>query len=243
MKIENNVESARQSRPAVIVMVKAPRAGFVKTRLAPLLNEESAATLAACFAQDTIWKAQRVAAHVIVAYAPADGRHDLEALLPGGLSWTAQRGQDLGARLATVTAEAAAANLAPLVVIGTDSPTLPAAFITEALRALAANECDIALGPTDDGGYYLVGLRRFVPGLFQNVAWSTSLAYEQTARNAARLNLRTLRLPIWYDIDTPPDLLRLRDELYADGEAQLRAPATRRWMLAQASLFKSLSVR
>lgn len=241
MKIENNVERVRQSRPAVIVMVKAPRAGTVKTRLAPLLNDELAASLAACFAQDTISKAQRVAAHVIVAYAPADGRHDLETLLPDGLLWVAQCGQDLGARLATVTAEAAAANFAPLVVIGTDSPTLPAAFIAEALRALAANECDVALGPTDDGGYYLVGLRRFIPGLFQNISWSTPLAYEQTARNAAQLGLRTLQLPIWYDIDTPPDLLRLRDELYADEEAQTRAPATQRWFMAQASLFKSLS--
>ncbi len=241
MNVELNNECAEQTCPAVIVMLKAPRAGTVKTRLTTLLTEESAAALARCFAQDTIAKAQSVAAHVIVAYAPTDGRRELETFLPANLHWIEQRGQDLGARLAAVTAEAATANFAPFVVIGTDSPTLPVAFIVEALRSLVANECDVALGPADDGGYYLIGLRQFVPDLFQNIAWSTPLAYEQTARNAARLNQRILRFPIWYDVDTPLDLLRLRDELGADAKAQTCAPETHRWMLAHESLLVSFT--
>ncbi len=241
MNVELNREGAKLACPAVIVMLKAPRAGTVKTRLTTILPEESAAALARCFAQDTIAKAKSVAARVIVAYAPADGRHELEILLPDNLHWIEQHGQDLGARLDAVTAKAAAANFAPLVVIGTDSPTMPVAFISEALRALAANECDVALGPADDGGYYLIGLRQFVPDLFQNIEWSTSLAYEQTARNAALLNQRILRLPVWYDVDTPRDLLRLRDELNADAKAQTRAPATHRWMRAHDSLLESFT--
>ncbi len=241
MNVELNRKGAKQTRPAVIVMLKAPRAGTVKTRLTTLLTEESAAALARCFALDTIAKAKSVAANVIVAYAPADARLELETLLPGNLHWIEQRGQDLGERLAAVTAETEAANFAPFVVIGTDSPTLPAAFISEALRALAANECDVALGPADDGGYYLIGLRQFVPDLFQNIEWSTPLAYEQTARNATLLNQQILRLPVWYDVDTPLELLRLRDELNADAKAQTCAPATHRWMLAHESLLESLT--
>jgi rSAM/selenodomain-associated transferase 1 len=241
MNVEgNHKQSAKPTCPAIIVMLKAPRAGTVKTRLTTLLSQESAATLAACFVQDTIAKAKSVAAHVIVAYAPADSRREIETLLPDNLHWIEQRGQDLGARLEAVTAEAAA-NFAPFVVLGTDSPTLPAAFISEALRALAANECDVALGPADDGGYYLIGLRQFVPDLFQNIEWSTSLAYEQTARNATLLNQRILRLPVWYDVDTPLDLLRLRAELNADREAQTRAPATHCWMRAHDSLLESFT--
>lgn len=241
MNAESNHEGAEQTYPAIIIMLKAPRAGTVKTRLTTLLTEESAAALARCFAQDTIAKAKSVAARVIVAYAPADGRRELETFLPDNLHWIEQRGHHLGARLTAAAAEATAANFAPFVVIGTDSPTLPVAFISEALRALAANECDVALGPADDGGYYLIGLRQFVPDLFQNIAWSTPLTYEQTARNATILNQRILRLPVWYDVDTPLDLLRLRAELNADREAQTCAPATRRWMLAHDSLLESFA--
>jgi glycosyltransferase A (GT-A) superfamily protein (DUF2064 family) len=101
--------------------------------------------------------------------------------------------------------------------------------------SLDEGEAEVVLGPTDDGGYYLVGLRRTSTGLFQNVAWSTPLAFRQTSDNAARAGLRTLELLRWYDVDTPADLLRLRDEILTSEEARLRAPATSSWLLAHAS--------
>jgi glycosyltransferase A (GT-A) superfamily protein (DUF2064 family) len=123
----------------------------------------------------------------------------------------------------------------PVVVVGTDSPTLPPSFVAEAIGSLAAGESDVALGPTEDGGYYLVGLRELARDLFRGVAWSTPHVYRQTAENAARARLRTLELPRWYDVDTPADLLRLRAELFNDEAARLRAPATYEWLLAHAS--------
>lgn len=231
------------SRPACIVMVKAPRAGAVKTRLVPPLAGAQAAALAACFAQDVVAGLRRAGREVVVAYAPADGRAALEALLPpsGGLAWLEQRGADLGERLADAADRAFAGGFGPVVFFGTDSPTLPAAYAGRAFDTLAAGESDAVLGPTEDGGYYLVGLSRPAAGLFRGVAWSTPHALRQTVANAARLNLRTRELPTWYDVDTFADLLRLRDEMSAREEARARAPATRRWLLAHDALLSALA--
>lgn len=229
--------------PICILMVKAPRAGEVKTRLVPPLSGAQAAALAACFAQDTVDALRRVVPDVLVAYAPADGRAALEAILPPGkLSWLEQRGADLGERLSSAFAHASALGHGPVVVVGGDSPTLPASYVARAVASLAAAESDIALGPTEDGGYYLVGLRRPAAGLFQNVAWSTPRAHRQTARNAARLGLRALELPRWYDVDTFADLLHLRDEIFESAQARRRAPATHRWLLEHEALLLSASV-
>ena len=178
-------------------------------------------------------KARAAARNVIIAYTPAVGRKILATLLgTQRLLWTEQRGADFGTRLASAAAHAAAQNFSPLVIIGTDSPTLPPAFIEMAISALTQRAADITLGPTEDGGYYLIGLREEAPReLFRGVSWSTPLVYRQTAANAARLRLRLLPLPPWYDVDTPADLRRLRHELATDEEAPARAPATHRWLL------------
>ncbi len=222
-------------RPIIIVMVKAPRAGEVKTRLVPPLSESDAASLAACFARDTILNAQRAAGDVLVAYAPAEARSDLEAILPPDLHWFAQAGDNLGQRLDSVAKHAFGLGFSPLVILGADSPTLPASFIRETVNVLTADEADVCLGPTEDGGYYLVGMHGPVPALFQNIDWSTPSAYEQTAANASDLNLRLHRLPIWYDVDTPDDLSRLRDQMTSAKEMRERAPNTHNWFTERAS--------
>lgn len=220
--------------PAVIVMAKAPRAGEAKTRLAPPLTREEAARLAACLFADTVSLALGSGAAVVVAYAPADGRPSLEGALRaasgeemlGGLLWLEQRGDDLGERMEGVVGCAYAQGFGPLLLVGADSPTLPPSFLTRALEGLAGGRADVALGPTEDGGYYAVGVREPAAGLFDSVEWSTPRAYAQTARNAARLGLRLLELPPWYDVDTPADLARLRAELAADVGARRRVPST-----------------
>jgi uncharacterized protein len=236
------------SRPAVIVMSKAPRAGEVKTRLVPPLSAEDAAALAACFFADALRLARQTAHETIVAYAPSDARATLEQILRDddgarthGLTaryssevrWLEQRGDTLGARLSSVVEQAFVLRFGPLAVIGTDSPTLPRAFVETALKSLARETADAALGPTEDGGFYVVALSRPAPKLFRAVEWSTPRAFEQTAANAARLGLRLLELPRWYDVDTHEDFLRLREELLTDADARRRAPSTCEWVRAR----------
>jgi rSAM/selenodomain-associated transferase 1 len=225
------------SRPVVVVMCKAPRAGEVKTRLNPFLSAAHAAALASCMFQDAVHNAARAAREVLVAYTPGDGRASLEGLLSAVDLQTAriqffeQRGADLGERLEAAAALAFARGFAPVVITGTDTH-IPPALIASAMHALSEGEADLALGPADDGGYYLVGLRHPTPGLFLDVAWSTEFAYRQTADNAARQSLRLLEgLPRLSDVDTSDDFKRLRLELLEDPErALLLAPSTYRWL-------------
>ena len=211
------------SRPIIIVMVKAPVPGTVKTRLR--LPPEDAAALAAAFAADAVRNARAVA-EVLMAYAPDTGRALLEPLLPPDLHWTAQRGGGLGERLAAALADAAALGFGPLLVIGTDSPTLPLNYLTQALTLLTRS--DVVLGPTEDGGFYLLGTHRPQPELFVDVAWSSAEVLAQTTENARAHGYSVGFLPPWYDIDTPEDLERLRRELDNDPQARRLAPATAR---------------
>ena len=232
-----NAPILNAARPVVIVMVKAPRAGEAKTRLAPPLTLEESAALAACFARDTVALARGVSPHVMIAYAPKDARALLEPLLPDGLLWTEQRGDDLGARISAAIREAAAQGFAPFLVLGADSPTLPPEYARDALRALAVGEADIALGGTEDGGYYLLGLSRPPAAeLFQEIVWSSAQVYQQTVANAARLGLRLAELPRWYDVDTAADLWRLQEELAKNEEARARARQTYGWLVARETL-------
>ncbi|MDX6484306.1 MAG: uncharacterized protein QOE95_2077 [Gaiellaceae bacterium] len=220
-------------------MAKAPRAGEAKTRLAPPLTHAEAARLAACLFADTVSLALGVGAVLMVAYAPADGRPLLEETLRlalreeslGGVLWLEQRGEGLGERLAGVVERAFAGGFGPLLLVGADSPTLPPAFLASALEELAGGRADVALGATEDGGYYAVGIREPAAGLFDAVEWSTPRAYAQTARNVARLGLRLLELSPWYDVDIPEDLARLRAEFSNDEGARRRAPSTYGWLL------------
>ena len=207
-------------------MAKAPRAGQVKTRLCPPLTADRAAALAGCFARDTAHKALALGYPVFVAYAPADGRAMLEPLLPPGLLWLPQRGDNLGTRIQAAFDDVDAQGFSPLLMLGTDSPTLPPAFLKDARTILSEARADVVLGPADDGGYYLFGLRQPAPGLLEGVAWSTPRALADTRRNAKRLGLRVALLPRWYDVDTAADLQRLRTEFETDTAARERAPFT-----------------
>lgn len=217
-------------RPVIIIMVKAPQIGKVKTRLSPPLSTQEAAALAACFVQDVTAMSLRVLPDVIIAYAPRDGRPILEKILPGHLLWLEQQGTDLGERLEAAISSAASFGFGPIIVIGADSPTLPDVLLKTACDVLINAEADVVLGPTADGGYYLVGLQHPVPHLFQNIAWSTRSTYNQTVANIREQNLRLHELSPWYDVDTFADLLQLRDELATDTEARLRAPTTYCWI-------------
>jgi len=202
--------------PSVLaVMAKAPRAGRVKTRLCPPLSPDEAAELAGAFLLDAVDQVRSVAAvRPAMAYAPVDARAFFHAIAPD-FDLVAQRGDDLGARLAHAFEDLLADGTPGAIVIGSDVPTLPSAVLGAALDRLAG--ADLVLGPSEDGGYYLIGLREPRAALFADMAWSTAVVFEETMRRASGLGLDVGLLPAWFDVDTGADLERLEASLAAPG--------------------------
>lgn len=186
-------------------MARAPRPGEAKTRLEPLLGREGCARLqAALIARAVAW-ARDVGGEPWLAYTPADAREELAACAPGA-RLLAQQGEGLGERLQHAIARVLAQHGGPLLTVGTDLPTLRARHARAALDDLAAG-CDASIGPTADGGYYLIALREPHPELFAlpPAAWGGPQVFELTiaAASEAGLELGMLRLEI--DLDTPSD--------------------------------------
>ncbi len=193
----------------VLVMAKAPVPGTVKTRLR--LPSEDAARLQEALIRDTTARARSLFADVSVAGAPPDRLELIEPLLPDGVELFAQINGDLGEKMLAAARRLFEASPEPVLVLGTDVPTLPVDFLLEAAGALEAH--DAAVVPSVDGGYVLLGLRKPHAALFTGVEWSTEAVYEQTLAQAGKAGLSVHRQGPWYDVDTPEDLLRLRKEL------------------------------
>ncbi len=227
------------TQTAIIVITKVPGFADVKTRLRPLLSEVQCAELARCFLTDTITNVATAFEHRIIAFTPEDGRDAIETLV-GGHIYIPQRGGDLGQRLDTVIADAFEMGFGPVLVIGTDSPTLPPEYLAQALGHLQSYEDGVAIGPTDDGGFYLIGVSRLREGMFQGVTWSSDKTCEHTVANIKNIgDIDLLTLPRWYDVDEPEDLARLIAEIDSDETARDRAPTTSRWITANQKTFVS----
>jgi len=192
-------------------MAKVPIAGTVKTRLQPFLSAEQSATLAECFLRDTVNKAKILSNELIIAYTPVEKLDVLLAILSNEQIFIEQIGANLGDKMSRAFEFAFSQNSDAVVMIGTDSPTFPAQFITQAFEMLS--ETDAVLGETADGGFYLIGLQKLKREIFKLVEWSSPKTFEQTARNIENLGLRLSLLPNWYDVDTPDDLKRLKKDL------------------------------
>ena len=216
--------------PGIVIMVKAPRPGTVKTRLAGSLTPDEAASLAACGVRDVVRAAQFVTPFVLISYAPLDGQSELQELLPGGLLWTPQQGADLGARMHSAVSAAARQGLQPVVILGTDSPTFPWKAVVQAFVLLQTH--DVVLGPAEDGGYWCVGLREPQALLFEDIRWSTETVFAQTLAKAQRLGLTVATVAPWYDTDTPGDLVRLENDPFLEE----RAPHTAAWFSGRRAL-------
>lgn len=217
----------------IIIMAKVPRAGNVKTRLQPFLPPAKCRTLAEAFVADAINKARNVCDKLIVAFAPAEKSFfDSE-----NLTLIEQTGANLGEKMAHAFDFAFAENpSAGIVLIGTDSPTFPSEFITQAFEKLE-KETEIILGASADGGFYLIGLRRPIAHLFENIEWSSPHVNQQISRNIENLQIDWQTIPAWYDVDTPDDLQRLREEFSRDEQTRKIAPETFRWIAANAEIF------
>lgn len=213
------------SRPAIVIVAKLPVAGRVKTRLCPPLAPHEAAALYTCFLQDTTANvASLSAAETYIALDTAALTRELQALvdaieLPASVRVIDQGEGDLGARLSHILTNALPER-ARVVFIGADSPSLPLSYLEGAVRSLERH--DVVIGPSDDGGYYLIGLSGSHTCLFADIAWSTKVVFEQTLARAAAAGLKVDVLPGWFDVDDYAGLCRLRQELQENPSAAPR---------------------
>jgi rSAM/selenodomain-associated transferase 1 len=198
---------------AVVIMAKVPDAGTVKTRLCPPLSPQEAAMLYHAFLLDKIVQVRTLKAAIpAIAYTPCAGRRFFTELAADFILLP-QQGADLGERLANSLARLLAEGYSGALAIDSDTPTLPTAYLQQAVDLIATSKTDVVLGPSEDGGYYLIGLNQVHQELFENIAWSTDAVMPQTVRRAEAKGLHIARLPPWFDVDTPPDLERLRAAL------------------------------
>jgi hypothetical protein len=207
-----SVRPGAADRIPMAVMAKVPAAGEVKTRLCPPLTPGQAAGLARCFLQDRVEQIAGIdLAEPLVAFTPPDREGEMRRLVAGPVRLVPQRGADLGARLDRLLTDLLAAGYPGAIAVDADSPTVPTTFLRRACAELLAGTTDIVIGPCEDGGYYLLGLRQPAPALFDGVPWSTPAVLAETVRRARRLGLRLVLLPAWFDVDRGEDLERLRE--------------------------------
>lgn len=220
---------------ALAMMIKAPRAGASKTRLVPPLTHEEAAELSVAFLRDTAANIAAACAEnaegvgrgvdAVAAYTPPGAEAAFDELLPQEFALLPQRGESFGERLFHAADDLLRLGYESCCLIDSDSPTLPRALLTTAIEELSRPGERVVLGPADDGGYYLIGMKRAHRRLFEEIAWSTAEVSAQTIARAREINLDVALLPAWYDVDDATTLRRLCVELFDaphggdDGEA------------------------
>ncbi|WP_298437583.1 TIGR04282 family arsenosugar biosynthesis glycosyltransferase [Geobacter sp.] len=215
----------------LLIFAKKPTPGRVKTRLVPPLSADAAAELYRCMLFDVLGKVgQMTGVDRQLCYEEGEGaRGYFEGVFSGELF--PQEGHDLGERMAGAFRRAFDRGDGRVAIIGTDSPDLPPEFVGLAYALLADPAVDAVFGPSEDGGYYLLAMKRFHPELFAHIPWSTEHVLECSLARAAEAGLATALLPPWYDVDTADDLRR--PGLVAP---ESTAPLTREFLLGLARL-------
>jgi rSAM/selenodomain-associated transferase 1 len=194
------------------LFAKWPAPGSVKTRLAAAGGPSWGAQVARAFLLDSLTRLAAVDARHVLAFSPQESEANFAAL-GSPFTLTPQREGDLGQRLAAFVGGQLDAGARAVVVVGTDSPTLPVAHVEQAFAEL--ERADAVLGPATDGGYYLVGCGPRRPPLFEGISWSTGRVLVDTVATLTDPGWRLALLAPWYDVDTPEDLIMLRGHLAA----------------------------
>lgn len=226
---------------ALALMTKAPRAGNVKTRLVPPLTNEEAAQLNRCFLQDTgaaisvccndlTGANSRQIARGVAVYTPLGAESDYADILPADFSLLPQRGENFGERLYFAAEDLFKCGFDSVCLIDSDSPTVPVENFAKALELLSLPGDNIVLGPCDDGGYYLIGLKQLHREVFEQIDWSTERVLEQTIRRATQIGVRVHELPRGLDVDDYAALRRLCSELLAKNTRDTVAPQTQQFL-------------
>lgn len=200
-----------ESKSALIVFAKVPEPNKVKTRLTSLISPEWASRVYDSFLLDALDMYESLNVDVRLYFSsPPDAIPDRFRL--GWLSLHEQKGDGLGQRMATAFAETFVKGYDRAVIIGTDHPTLPVSFVEHAFTSLD-EPYGIVIGPSDDGGYYLLGMNEFYSELFKDMAYSHDQVFDQTIERVKQTNAALHILPEWYDVDTPEALRRLIQDI------------------------------
>ena len=231
---------------ALSIMCKAPIPGESKTRLSPPLRPEECAAISSCFIRDLSATIQSLVDEGIAVghavYTPVGFEEALRPLLPETFKLTPQRDGDFGARLFNATKDLLEAGHAGVILINSDSPTLPSQILRRAIDAVRLGD-NIVLSPAFDGGYTLIGLSRPHRRLFEDIPWSTPQVYSKTVERAAEIRLPVINVPAWYDVDDEPSFNILIHEI-AGGRPHFAephlvgsdAPATRQFIRQRGSI-------
>ena len=228
---------------ALAVMTKAPQAGRVKTRLVPPLTPEEAAELNKCFLRDTADaissacsrrpvgdEGKTARSSPIVVYTPVGAESAYTDVLPADFSLLPQRGDEFGERLYFAVEDLFKCGFDSLCLIDSDSPTVPAENFEQAVELLSTREDRAVLGPSDDGGYYLIGMNKPHRHLFEQIDWSTERVLNQTMQRATEIGIEVKLLPTGYDVDDDASLRRLCNELLGEQGGDSVAPSTRKFL-------------
>ena len=240
---------------ALAVMTKAPQAGRVKTRLVPPLTAEEAAELNKCFLRDTAAAISTVCCsggarpsnaanlrvrsgaqrapqqcRAVAVYTPIGAESAYDDILPPDFSLMPQRGDNFGDRLYFAVEDLFKCGFASVCLIDSDSPTVPPENFADAVELLSTREDRVVVGPSDDGGYYLIGLKTSHRHLFEQIDWSTERVLKQTIKRATEAGLEVQLLANGYDVDDDASLRRLSKELLAYSTPADIAPHTREFL-------------
>ena len=192
------------------MMAKAPIAGTVKTRLVPPLTYDEAASLYRAMLSDQLEHLKALtSADLYLAFTPIDAAFLIKEIAPPNFRCFPQRGDNLGERMNAVFDELWSREYRNIVLIGSDLAALPSSFLEEAFRILATPGKRVVLGPSRDGGYYLIGMNQPTPEAFENMTWSHSQVLAQTMERFAAIAIKPELLPAWFDLDTVDDLREL----------------------------------
>lgn len=219
-----------QATPAtenlLVIFMKAPRPGTVKTRLQPALTPTQSLWLYRAMCEDLVGKFREADDFSLqIHFWPTDTEPEMGAWLGADLRYIPQQGRDLGAKMHHTFVRSFADGFRKVAIIGSDLPTLDHPHLRETFTALDGH--DAVFGPTGDGGYYLIGLRQPQPVLFENVRWSTEAVLPQTLDNARRAGLAVHLLREEADIDSIAEVRQLWQRLQADpAKRRASAPAT-----------------
>jgi rSAM/selenodomain-associated transferase 1 len=193
----------------ILLFVKYPEKGKVKLRLSKDLNEDNVLEMYRCFVLDTLTMIEKIDVPFFICFHPPDAQSKFQNWLGSNLLFLPQRGNDLGERMKNSLAEVFTKGFQKAILMGSDSPDLPEDYIKQATTTLQTN--DVVLGPTVDGGYYLIGFKTttFTPSVFEEIHWSSPLVFQETMMKLKQAQCSLGLLPIWSDIDTLSDLNNL----------------------------------